>query len=141
MQTSTSVITVFVPLVSSGAGAQGMAGPSPMKGMDMSMPGAMEMEQKGTTVEMTEGEVRKLDKEQGLVTLRHGGIRILGLPGMTMVFHTTDKAMLDPVKQGDKVRFTADMVNNEVMATRIEVTQWRAQRPLDRRLINQREIP
>jgi len=132
MKTKTTAIAVLALLLSTSALAQGAADQSRMKGMDMSKPGAMKMDmkpdaqktdQKAEPVSMTEGEVRKLDKDQGLVTLRHGEIKNLGMPGMTMVFHTTDKSMLDKIKQGDRVRFAADMVNTELMVTKIEVTQ------------------
>jgi Cu(I)/Ag(I) efflux system periplasmic protein CusF len=56
----------------------------------------------------TEAEVRKVDKSTGKITLKHGEIRNLDMPAMTMVFGVTDKTMLDKVKAGDKVRFTAD---------------------------------
>lgn len=61
----------------------------------------------GSADEMTNAEVRKVDKEQGKVTLRHGPIKNLNMPGMTMVFAVKDKSMLDKVKPGDKVRFRA----------------------------------
>jgi len=57
--------------------------------------------------EMTEGEVRRVDKAGGKITLKHGEIKSLDMPPMTMVFGVADKAMLDKVKQGDKVRFRA----------------------------------
>jgi len=57
---------------------------------------------------LSEGEVRKVDKANGKVTLKHGEIRNLDMPPMTMVFTVTDKALLDKVKAGDKVRFAAD---------------------------------
>ena len=57
--------------------------------------------------EMTEAEVRKVDKEQGKLTLKHGPIKSLDMPGMTMVFAVKDKAMLDKLKAGDKLRFKA----------------------------------
>lgn len=55
-----------------------------------------------------EGEVRKLDQAQAKVTLRHGPIDALGMPGMTMVFRAADPALLQGLKEGDKVRFQAD---------------------------------
>ena len=58
-------------------------------------------------VEMTEGEVRKVDKESRKITLKHGAIKNLDMPPMTMVFQVRDPAFLDKVKAGDKVRFTA----------------------------------
>jgi Cu(I)/Ag(I) efflux system protein CusF len=60
------------------------------------------------TTHLTEGEVRKVDKENKKVTLKHGEIKNLGMPGMTMVFQVKDAQMLDKLKSGDKVRFAAD---------------------------------
>lgn len=57
---------------------------------------------------LTEGEVRKVDKANGKITLKHGEIRNLDMPPMTMVFGVKDKALLDRVKKGDKVKFAAD---------------------------------
>lgn len=67
--------------------------------MDMSKPAAM-----------TDGEVKKVDQEAGKVTIKHGDIKHLDMPGMTMIFTAKDKAMLASVKAGDKVKF---MVVNE----------------------------
>ena len=68
----------------------------------------------------TDGEVRKIDKEQGKVTLKHGPIANLEMPGMTMVFKVADPKMLDSIKEGDKVRFAADRVNGAITVTVIE---------------------
>ena len=57
--------------------------------------------------DMTDGEVRKIDIEAGKVTLKHADIKNLDMPGMTMVFVVKDKAMLDKLKAGDKVKFRA----------------------------------
>ncbi len=72
---------------------------------------------------MTDGEVRKVDKEQGKVTLKHGPIANLDMPGMTMVFKVVDAKVLDNLKAGDKVRFAADKVNGALTVTAIEVAQ------------------
>jgi Cu/Ag efflux protein CusF len=56
----------------------------------------------------TEGEVRRVNKEQRKLTLRHGEIKNLEMPPMTMVFNVRDPALLDQVKVGDKVRFVAE---------------------------------
>ena len=61
--------------------------------------------------EMTDAEIRKIDRVAGKVTLQHGEIKNLDMPPMTMVFQVKDPAMLIPFKAGDKVRFTADKVN------------------------------
>ncbi|HEX7438234.1 MAG TPA: copper-binding protein [Caldimonas sp.] len=72
---------------------------------------------------MTEGEVRKVDKEAGKVTLRHGPIDNLGMPAMTMVFRVADPKMLDQVKEGERVRFSAERLNGAITLTRIEAAK------------------
>ncbi len=57
--------------------------------------------------DMTDGEVRKIDMEGSKITLKHADIKSLDMPGMTMVFVVKDKAMLDKLKTGDKVKFKA----------------------------------
>jgi uncharacterized cupredoxin-like copper-binding protein len=57
--------------------------------------------------DMTDGEVRKIDLDAGKLTLKHGEIRSLDMPAMTMVFVVKDKRMLERLKAGDKVRFRA----------------------------------
>ena len=69
---------------------------------------------------MTEGEVRKIDKEQGKITLKHGEIKNLDMPGMTMVFRVKEAALLDQVKEGDKIKFTADKIGGQFTVTGIE---------------------
>ena len=81
------------------------------------VPGAPAME---ASADMSEGEVRKVDMETRKITLRHGEIKNLGMPGMTMVFQVKDPAMLDKVKTGDKVRFTAEKLNGALTVTNIE---------------------
>lgn len=69
---------------------------------------------------LADGEVRKVDKDAQKLTLRHGPIDNLGMPGMTMVFQVQDPAVLDRVKAGDKVRFAADKIGGTFTVTRIE---------------------
>ena len=69
---------------------------------------------------LTEGEVRKVDKENRKLTLKHGEIRSLDMPGMTMVFGVKDSAVLDMVAAGDKVRFAADKVDGGYVVTELE---------------------
>ena len=57
------------------------------------------------------GEVTRLDKEGRRVTLKHGEIKNLDMPAMTMIFHVNDPKMLDGLVVGDKVRFVADRVD------------------------------
>jgi len=72
---------------------------------------------------MTDGEVRKVDKEAGKLTLRHSPIESLDMPAMTMVFRVADHKMLESVKEGDKVRFTAARIDGALTLTKIESTR------------------
>jgi len=77
----------------------------------------------GATAPQSDGEVRKVDKEQGKVTLRHGPIAHLDMPGMTMVFKVADPRMLDNLKPGDKVKFAAENVNGALTVTAVEAVK------------------
>ena len=76
-----------------------------------------------TAVPMSEGEVRKIDKSAGKVTIKHGQLQNLDMPPMTMVFRVKDPAMLDQLKQGDKIKFTADKIDGALTVTQMEVSK------------------
>jgi Cu/Ag efflux protein CusF len=65
----------------------------------------------------TEGEVRKIDKAQSKITLKHGEIKKLDMPPMTMVFRVKDAKLLDAVAAGDKVKFTAEQIDGNYVVT------------------------
>ncbi|HEX5611645.1 MAG TPA: copper-binding protein [Burkholderiales bacterium] len=69
---------------------------------------------------LTEGEVRKVDKDAKKITIKHGPISSLEMPAMTMVFQVKDPAMLDKVKAGDKVKFDAQKLGGAFTVTQIE---------------------
>ena len=71
------------------------------------------------TDELSTGEVRKVDKENARITLKHGPLNNLEMPGMTMVFKVADPKMLDSINEGDKVKFSADRVNGAITVTAI----------------------
>lgn len=70
--------------------------------------------------DLTDGEIRKVDKEAGKLTIRHGEIKHLDMPPMTMVFVAKDKAMLDKLKAGDKVRFMTVHENGQMIVTDLQ---------------------
>jgi len=76
--------------------------------------------QAAASAPMVDGEVRKVDKEQGKLTLKHGPIANLDMPGMTMVFSVADLKLLEGLKEGDKVKFAADRVNGAITVTAIK---------------------
>lgn len=73
-----------------------------------------------TQTALTDGEVKKVDPDTGKVTIKHGEIRHLDMPPMTMVFTVKDKALLSGVKAGDKVRFLAVSEGGKVLLTDIQ---------------------
>lgn len=72
------------------------------------------------SVTLSSGEVLKLDPGKAKITLRHTAIEHLGLPAMSMSFHVRDAALLDGLRVGDKVRFSADRIEGQFTVTRIE---------------------
>jgi Cu/Ag efflux protein CusF len=71
---------------------------------------------------LSEGEVKKVDKEAGKLTIKHGPLENLGMPAMTMVFRVADPAMLDEVAPGDKVTFLAEKVGGLLTVTELHPT-------------------
>jgi len=70
--------------------------------------------------EFTSGEIKKVDTAQKKITIKHGELKNLDMPGMTMVFAAGDDAMLTKVKPGQKIQFTADRVNGKLTVTAIK---------------------
>ena len=71
--------------------------------------------------DMADAEVRKIDKDAAKLTLRHGEIKSLDMPPMTMVFNVRDKALLDRLEVGNKVRFAAVKEAGKYTVTEIQV--------------------
>ena len=68
----------------------------------------------------SEGTVKKVDKAATKITIKHGPLANLGMPPMTMAFRVSDPAMLDQVKAGEKIRFTAENVGDALTVTALE---------------------
>ena len=66
-----------------------------------------------------EGEVRKIEKAQAKITLRHGELKALDMPPMTMIFRVANPTMLDNLAVGDRVRFDAAKVDGNYTVTAI----------------------
>ena len=69
---------------------------------------------------MTDGEVRKIDKDAGKITIKHGEIKHMEMPGMTMVFVAKDKALLDKTSVGAKIQFMVTNENGQMTVTDIQ---------------------
>ncbi len=73
--------------------------------------------------DFSDGEIRKVDKDTQRLTIKHGAIKNLDMPGMTMLFRVKDPALLDKVKPGDKVKFKAESVGGAILVTEIQVAE------------------
>ena len=99
----------------------GIASLAPLAGFSQTSPdqgkkGEMKAE---ASKDLADGEVRKVEKDTGKVTIKHGEITSLGMPPMTMVFQVKDKAMVDKVKTGDKIKFKVVNENGKMIVTEI----------------------
>ena len=72
---------------------------------------------------LTDGEVRKIDKDARKITLKHGPIRNLDMPAHTMVLQVKEPAMLDQVKPGDKVKVQIERISGAFTITKLEVAK------------------
>ena len=63
------------------------------------------------------GEVMKLDKDQLRITLKHGEIKNLDMPPMTMVFRVKDRQLVQELVVGDRVRFVAERIDGNYTVT------------------------
>jgi len=69
---------------------------------------------------LSDGEIRKVDKEASKITIKHGVIKSLDMPAMTMVFTVKNAALLDQVKPGDKVRFNVAREEGKLVLTEVQ---------------------
>lgn len=70
--------------------------------------------------EMAEAEVRKVDRDARKVTLKHGPIKSLDMPPMTMVFQIKDTSLLDKLVAGEKIRFSVEQQQGAYVVTAVE---------------------
>ena len=80
-------------------------------------------------VEKTAGRVVKVDPERGKVTLAHARIKSIDMAAMTMPFKVRDASMLTTLKPGDQVLFSVAVLQDELVITRLDLTQARRAQP------------
>ena len=69
---------------------------------------------------MSDGVVRKIDTSNNKITLKHGPIANLDMPGMTMVFRVKSADQLKNIKVGDAVKFHVERINGAMTITEIQ---------------------
>lgn len=117
-----------IPLIASASGdhAGSHAGSSPFKPPAITSAEKTDAESstsKSSNAAITEGEIKKVDKGAGKITIKHAELKNLDMPAMTMVFQVKDKAMLEQVKAGDKVKFVANKVGGKLIVTQMGTPQ------------------
>lgn len=73
--------------------------------------------------DLSNGEITRWDPRTLKVTIRHGEIKNLGMPPMTMVFRVNDASMLAPFQPGDKVLFRVEQQSGGYFITRMEAAR------------------
>lgn len=96
-----------------GAASQSMAG--------MSATSTSMSTSKADANVMGEGEVKKVNKARGTVTLAHGAMN--GMPAMTMSYKVKDAAWLDVLQAGQKIRFAIDPADGGMTVSRYELVK------------------
>jgi len=92
----------------------------PSGGGAMPMGDAMKQMPMAALSDMAEGEIRKVDMDAKKITIKHGEIKNLDMPGMTMVFQVKDPALLEKAKAGEKIRFKAEKAGGAIVVTDIQ---------------------
>ena len=95
----------------------------PAAGQTTAPAAAMPMGGMTHSVDMAEGVIRKISKDTGKLTIKHGPIKSMDMPPMTMVFTAKDPAMLDKVAVGDKIRFVVVEQGGQMVVTELRTAQ------------------
>ena len=74
-------------------------------------------------IELASGEIVKVDKDAAKLTIKHGPLANLKMPGMTMAFKVKNSAMLDQVQAGDKVSFYIEKIAGALTVTTLEAAK------------------
>jgi len=71
----------------------------------------------------SQGEIRRIDEKNRKITLKHGPIKHLDMPPMTMVFHVAEGVDLKRLKVGDMVSFMAEAADKRYAVSDITPAQ------------------
>ncbi len=98
--------------------AAGLALPAYAQQMDHSAMGGASATQSAPSI--ADGVVRKVDRKAKTIILKHGAIPSLDMGPMTMQYRVKDASLLDKVKAGDEVKFSAVKAGGEYVVTHLE---------------------
>lgn len=71
-------------------------------------------------VPMTGGEIRRIDRAAGRVTIRHDEIAHLDMPPMTMAFQASPASLLEGLAAGNRIRFRVERSSGALVITAID---------------------
>ena len=69
--------------------------------------------------EWATGEIRRLDPENKRLTIKHGDIKSIDMPPMTMVFYVKDATLLGGLQVRDAIEFQAIEEDTKFIVTAI----------------------
>lgn len=69
--------------------------------------------------EWATGEIRRVDVDNKRLTIKHGEIKSIDMPPMTMVFYVNDPALLKGLQVNDKIEFQANAEGKKYFVTAI----------------------
>ena len=69
--------------------------------------------------EWASGEIRRLDPENKRLTIKHGDIKSIDMPPMTMVFYVKEPSLLGGLQVQDAVEFQATAEGTKYIVTAI----------------------
>lgn len=71
---------------------------------------------------LAEGQIRKVDRQKGLVVIAHGPLPN-GMPAMTMPFRPHDPKWLEQLQEGQKIRFAVEDANGTLILQHYEAAK------------------
>ncbi len=93
---------------------------SPLSHAQSAAPASVQAPAVAAGKEMAEAEVRRVDRDAKKVSLKHGPIKSLDMPPMTMVFQVRDEKLFDKLVPGQKILFSAEQVQGAYVITAVE---------------------
>ncbi|HJV75339.1 MAG TPA: copper-binding protein [Noviherbaspirillum sp.] len=72
---------------------------------------------------MSEGEIKKVDRQARKITIKHGPLASVNMPPMTMAFGVSNEALLEGINTGDKIKFVVERKGPALVISRMERVQ------------------
>ena len=69
--------------------------------------------------EWAQGQVRRVDQATQKITIKHGEIKSIDMPPMTMVFNAREPATLEGIQVNDTIEFQAETDGNKYYVSKI----------------------